>query len=75
MATIHGHIVNYDDTSDSLRKAVYYLEHTIGSSEREGLFKEAKTSASRKAHFGVSGYGNFKIKRQDGQYTLEKSSS
>jgi hypothetical protein len=75
MATIHGHTVSYDESSDSLRKAAYYLEYTMGRSEAEELFSEAKNSSDRKARFSVSGYGHFKLKREDGQYKLAKSSS
>lgn len=72
---IHGHTVSYDESSDSLRKAAYYLEYTLGRSEAEELFNEAKTSSERKARFSVSGYGYFKLKRENGQYTLDKTSN
>ncbi len=73
MPTIHNHTVSYDESSDSLRKAAYYLQHTLSSEKREELFTEAKESSSRKARFSVSGYGYFKLKRENGQFTISKT--
>ncbi len=73
MGYIHGHNVSFDKSHDGLRKAAYHLEHEMSSDRREELFKKAKESAEKKSHFEISGYGHFKLKRENGQYIIAKS--
>ena len=73
MATIHKHSVSYDESSHSLRSIAYYLEYTLSRDKAEELFNEAKNSSSAKAHFSGPDGGHYKLKRENGQYTLFKS--
>lgn len=73
MSYIHGHTVSFDKSHDGLRSAAYHLEHTMGREKAEELFKKAKNSSDGKAHFTDQYGAHFKLKRENGQYTLSKS--
>ena len=73
MSLIHGHTVSFDKEHSSLREAAYHLEHTMGRDKAQELFSKAKNSSDGKAHFTGPGGAHFKLKRENGQYTIAKS--
>ena len=66
-ADIHGFKVKYDDSSDTIKKAIKYLSEELDSSEAEPFFNDARRDrVNHSSHFEVSS----RISGHDRNFTL-----
>lgn len=76
---IHGHKVNFDDNSHTLKEAIKHLDKKLDSSEAKIYFDAAKRDlVNHKAHFEIRDHEKHEdrnvtlIHNSDGSFTLKK---